>query len=181
MQSTSTNPYKSPDASPGTIPEVDRQVSFVRGFLCALPTSGIGFAIPYVVLAVLPIVQATFFGYSPVDRDADLQELPTKAMIAAIGCSIVFGLAAILNYSPARKLGIIRALLLVGLSAVFGLFVMGVAALIFDLGPRSYFSDPFFPVRCAITVSVPVVFTFLILQRVIRHKDRGGHPTPHAR
>lgn len=88
MQSTSTNPYKSPDASPGTIPEVDRQVSFVRGFLCALPTSGIGFAIPYVVLAVLPIVQATFFGYSPVDRDADLQELPTKAMMAAIGCTL---------------------------------------------------------------------------------------------
>lgn len=132
---------------------IERKPSFLRGVLFALPSSAFGFLIPYVALGALPLIRFAFFGYSAVDRDADLRELPEKALFAAIGCALVFALAAIVNYSPAWDRGFLRTLALVGLSALLGLLIMGIARLVFGLdSSRLRPFDSHLVVRCAIAV-----------------------------
>jgi putative flippase GtrA len=150
-----------------------RKVSLVRGALCALPASIVGFVIPYLVFGTIPVVRSVCFGYSTFDTDADLRELPAKALEPAVGVSFVFVLAAFVNFAPSRRIGFVRALLLAGSSALLGLATMGVATWMFDLGRRSYTFDPYVAVRCAIAIIVAIVTSFIMLQRMTRHDGSG--------
>lgn len=163
-KTATSNPYEPPDSPVEATPVIERKTSILRGVLYALPSSAFGFLVPYFALGALPLIRFAFFGYSAVDRDADLRELPEKALIAAIGCALVFALAAIVNYSPAWDRGFLRTLALVGLSALLGLVVMGIARLFFNLdSSRLRPFDAYFVVRCAIAVSVPVMVSILML------------------
>lgn len=146
------------------------RISFVRGCLFALPASAAGFALPYLLLGAIPFVRSALFQYPLVERDADLQALSMKAWAPAIGCAIVFALAAILSHMPARRGSFIRSLMFVGLFALLGLFVTAAATIAFDLGPRSYTSDPYGVARGAIAIGVLVACWGVMLYRAILAK-----------
>src|SRR5688572_23299711 len=93
------NPYKPSGVLPTPAPR--SQASLVRGIACALPAAVVGFALPFVLLSILTLVRRFAVGYPHIDMEADFQAMPSTLLWPGIGCSIIFALAAILNYSPA--------------------------------------------------------------------------------
>lgn len=141
------------------VPGPPSQPSLSRGVAWAVSAAAFGFALPYLVFSTRTLVRYYVFEYPQLDRDADLREMPDDLLYPALGCSLVFGLAAFLNYAPARRLGFVRALLFVGLAAIGGLAVTALVTAIFDLGPRSRTSDPWVRLRELIAVLVPITYS----------------------
>ena len=147
------NPYETPASTNRALPP-SSGVSVLRGIACAIPASAIGFLIPYVVVGVQPFIRHAFFGYSALDRDADLHQLPRFAFTAAAGCAMVFALAAIINYGPARRVGLVRALMYAGLSALLAGVVAIISTHLLGAVTRGHPPDPKLLIAAAIGVGV---------------------------
>ncbi len=82
-------------------------------------------------------------------------EMFIRYLYASVGCSLVFSLAAILNYAPETRLGFVRSLLFVGLSALGGILLAKVVwdNLEFFRLDASRFTVRMFPIY------VPVFYT----------------------
>ncbi len=120
--SSEFNPYSAStlelEASP------PRKVSWMRGSAWAGPCGAAGFAVPYAVATSLTLARYFFSSYSWHDVVADFHEIPQKYLAAGIGCAFVFALAAFLNFTPEKRIGYVRALMLVGLVTLAGLFAV---------------------------------------------------------
>lgn len=106
--------------------------SLVRGLGFAVAFSLVGFAIP---MTYGSIVELVAYANSPYVYPPAIEwhSVFDTFLSPAIGCSIVFGLAAILNFAPAIRLGAIRSLIFVGISAIAGVYFSAIMAFLFDL------------------------------------------------
>jgi hypothetical protein len=114
------------------------KASWLRGIVCALPAGIAGFSVPYAAYLASLAVWYYLFNYSSIDVMTDIRGMPRTYFEPGIGCSIVFALAAILNYVPAKRIGFIRALMFVGLVTLAQLFVLAILFLIFNLGAEQH-------------------------------------------
>ena len=153
------NPYESP-AHQGATHSKRPTNNLVRGFGFAIPLGILGFAIPLTVALVLQLIQTMNSSYAGSPA-SDSTSLFYEFLDASIGCGVLFALSAILNFSPRIRLGYVRCLLLVGLSAFAGAILSGVATLLFGLEQRTYTHDPWRWLRVLIAVSMPVAYTFI--------------------
>ncbi len=120
--------------------------SLVRGFAFALPVAGVGFTLPLVVLRSGVLGERYPF---------------SEAWYPAFGCGFVFGLVAILNYTPAARIGLLRAIIFVGLATMGGGLVSSIMTAIFGLQPRAYDSDPWQWLRVFVAFLIPLIYTVL--------------------
>jgi hypothetical protein len=151
------NPYR--PLAVATIHALTIRGSLLRGIACALPIALIGFAVPFVAYSILTLVRHYILAYPRIDMRDDFRGMPVTFLGPGIGCSLVFGLAAILNYSPPLRIGFVRATMFVGLAALSGIVLAAVATIVFQIGPQSYTSDPWLWLRILIGVSPPVAYT----------------------
>jgi hypothetical protein len=158
MDTGNDNPYQSPVASDlaGVEPPVSRQnrTSIPRGLAYALPLGLLGSILPFAVFSTRALMGWMLGSYLWIDVIDDFQQMPSTLVDACVGCALVFALAAIANYTPARRAGLLRSISLVGLSAVVALFFVAIGSAVFDLGPRSYTSDPWLWARIGLAASI---------------------------
>jgi hypothetical protein len=109
----SSNPYESPIAIGAQWPiRTERKDSYLRGALMAMILGAFGFCIIYgVKFAVALFAWRTSGSFS--DLKSDLL-VGFEVIPGAVILGFVFGSAAWANYFPARGLGFVRCLLLIG-------------------------------------------------------------------
>ena len=152
--------HDNPNRSPAEIGlPAGPPASLLRGLLWALPASAAAFVLLITVVSIVAVARHYVFGGARLDMQDDFRELPAKWSWPAIGVAIVFGLATILDVSPVARLGFLRAVICVGLSALVGLFGMAIASALLKLEPRSYTSDPWRWLRILISLAIPVGYT----------------------
>ena len=130
------------------------QPSLLRGIACGFLAAGIGFALPFVAISTVFFVRSNAFDPPLFDIFVDL-----PLTFSGIAFSSLFGLAAILNYAPASRIGLVRAVIFVGLSLIGSVFVIGIATQVFHLGPQTYTIDPWQGLRGLIALVVPIAYT----------------------
>ena len=151
------NPYDAP-AHKGVSRLKPHTNSLARGFGFAVPFGILGFGIPLTIGFILQFVQTTSSSYAGSPAN-DLTSLFHEFLDASIGCGILFALSAVLNFSPRIRLGYVRCLLLVGLSAFAGALLSGSATLLLGLEQRTYTDDPFRWLRVLLAASIPTIYT----------------------
>lgn len=156
MEGGQHNPYRSPGA---VVQDKQPHPCLMRGFALAVPAGVVGFVVPCVVFSATALLRHCALGSSQSDLAANFGELPKTCIAAAIGVAIVFALAAILDTSPAVRLGFLRSLIYVGGATITGAVITAIVSGLFGLGPRSYTSDPWIWLRVSIGVAVPVAYT----------------------
>jgi hypothetical protein len=164
METETSNPYESPKHQHDGNFHAGTN-SLLRGLAFAVPLSIVGFAIPLATGFIIELAKQLNSPYANPPAK-DLAYLFKTFVGPSIGCAIMFALASILNYSPALRLGLIRSLIFMGLSAFAGGIFMAVMTSLFNLEQQSYTSDPWFWLRVFLLVPVPVAYTiFHTLQR----------------
>lgn len=173
----SANPYQSPKtpSDPSSTGSVGPRISWRRGLLLAVAGGLYGYYIPLVVV----------FGISwllgiPVWRNPfhTIWGEFIAGPEAYLACSVLCAFSALLNYTPARPIGMISALRQVGTYAIIGLLL---GMVLFDLlpGTPTIAYSPFRPVvAAAILLTTAVGGIYLTLQRV--KKERADLPGPHT-
>ncbi|HEV3344499.1 MAG TPA: hypothetical protein VG125_29250 [Pirellulales bacterium] len=149
------NPYEAPT---GSGPPVGPQASLLRGLACSVPAAVAGGAVPLMASTTILLIRH-ICGDSLINVEADFHDLPKTLASPCIGCALVFGLASILNYAPPSRLGMVRAVLCVGLSVIASLIITGFLAASFGLSPRTYTSDPWAWLRVSIWGSLILAYT----------------------
>jgi len=167
MGDDSDNPY-SPPLTICPAKTFSQQTSVARGILCAVPAATVGFAIPYLI-STPTFVTRWLQDDPPAFRLDDLFSQAVRLASAAFFCALVFGLAAVVNYTPPKRLGLVRAIMFVGFAALFGVLGTTVLTVMFDLGPQTYTSDPWAGLRFAMTTSVPLCFAIGLTVWRVRH------------
>lgn len=150
----SQNPFESPRPSRETA-IVGRRASLARGVLWAIPLGTLGFVVPYVVLGVPIAVQLLLPGYSEFDGYYDVRRWLSESVYAAVGCAIVFTMAAMIQFAPAKRMGLLRAIIVAGVVTLGAMSISGFLTHVFGIDQRTY-EDPHFFARCALGVSVVV-------------------------
>jgi len=176
MQSEEQNPYY-PSVAPVAARAPHHQASLLRGFACAVPSAAAGFAVAFLMFATILLVRYLIAGETMPDPESELRRNLRGAILPSAGLAFVFGLAAILNYTPARRFGLVRSIMFVGLAALAGDMTSALAEFLFDIGPQTYTSDPWAWLRSLIVVSVPVAYT--VIHTGVRFKDREGNLAEH--
>ena len=87
----------------------------------------------------------------------------------SLGLALLFASAAIVSFAPSRPRDFVRTLLHLGGATIVGVFVMAFVSGIFDLGPRTYTSDPHALLRLAIVGAFPVFTATILILRPIPH------------
>lgn len=94
-----------------------------RGFRKSLLLGTTGFLVPVAVLGSVAACVFAFAGTHPMDRQQDIQRLPSMILTPAVGCGIVFALAAFASYTPDSGVNFIRSLLMIGSAVVLAILV----------------------------------------------------------
>lgn len=182
--SESPNPYLSSAVAASNASASAASVG--RGLLFGLLFAIVGYLMAMTGFAMVTLARYFLGGYSGrfawEDFVLDLQWWLYYGVGVAGGCAVLAGLGAVLNYGPAVRLGMVRAMLYVGLSMLAGLMVMGIAATTLDLSPQSYTSDPWGPLRLMIALSIPCTYTFVHtwIRFHIQHIEPGGESLPES-
>jgi hypothetical protein len=124
-------------------PSDDRRTSLARGFAWAVPLGVGGFCVPFLVLGLALLGRILFADMPPADRAADLRQLPANGIESAVACGLMLAFAALANFSPARGIGFLRSLVVMGVVVLVAFVATGIAIMTFGIGPRSYTSDPY--------------------------------------
>lgn len=155
-----------------------RRANLFRGLAYAVLFAAFGFTIPFAGDMAIFAVQSrrsTLDGYHEVEQRYSLQQSTDYLILPGLGCATMFALAAILNFSPATRLGMIRSLMFVGLAILAGGIVAGTISTAFDLRQRTYMDDPWSdwrgPTLFLIWFSIPVVYTIEHTFRRIRREQ----------
>jgi hypothetical protein len=143
------------------------RVSTARGLAYAAILAMFGATVPFVAFSAVSVARWAFAGYLWIDVQDDFRHMPTRLGAAAVGCALVFGLAAFANYTPPQRVGLLRSIALVGASTIAGAFFVSILSDWFGLGPRSYFSDPYRGLRIGVFILVPCLFTVVLTRRRI--------------
>jgi len=157
LEHETSNPYESPKCQNAGNFDGDTN-SLIRGLGFAVPLSIVGFAIPLSSGLIIELIGQINSPYANPPA-IEFNSLFNGVLAAAIECAIMFAFAALLNYSPAIRLGLIRSLLFVGLSAFAGMIFMAIMTLVFNLEQQSYTSDPWRWLRAFLATSIPVAYT----------------------
>ena len=133
-------------------------MNLLRGLTAAVIASVGGFAI-------YAILMWSKFGVQSLDN------LPRVLCYVPELCAVLtalFGLAAILEFTPSRRLSIAIAFVQVSGLAFLGLVVMIIAPIVFELDPVSKTSAPYLFLRISIVLAVMVAGTGLLTWRRVR-------------
>jgi hypothetical protein len=139
--------------------------SFVRGAAFAAAWAITGFTITTVLVA---------YQYGIDDPASFLQEARVQLLFPGLACGAVFGLAALLNYGSACRIGFITALMRIGSAALVGVLVMHIATFVFSLYQQSYTEDPWVYVRMAILLAFPISYATVQLRAQWRQDSIGN-------
>lgn len=99
-------------------------VHIERGILKSLLFGMVGFLIPVAVLGTIAACEFAFVETHPLDREKNIQSLPSLIFTPALGCGIVFALAAFASFTPNSGVSFLRSLLIIGSVVVLALFAM---------------------------------------------------------
>ncbi len=169
------NPYDPPQSyGVNESPSRQVEVSIIRGVGWAIPAAFLGFVIPFVVLGAIPLIRVTFFEYPEIDNDDDLRALPSQAIAAAVACSILFALSAILNFTPRYRIGFIRSLAIVGGIGLVTLIIVGTVVSALGVNTRSHRDEPnpYALLCCGLVILGVVACTCVILFVVISRQSK---------
>lgn len=155
------NPYQSP-REPSSMPAaIQRKPSWLRGIAFAIPAFLLGAIIPL-------LIPATYFLFASISGgDYDSRLFDSALTVPCIGCGVLFSMAAIRHYSPARKTGFVASLMRIGVLAIIGMVFMTLVSLTFDLEPQAYDSDPYLPLRGLLAISIPASYTYLSTRKLM--------------
>jgi hypothetical protein len=128
---------------------------------------------PFLIFAITLLARCFLQDDTIRDLVSDIRRDLWLGVGPGIGLSFVFGLAAILNYAPAKRLGLVRCIMGVGLVSLGGVALSELAASIVDIAPQTYTSDPWAWLRTLIVVSVPVAYT--VIHTAVRITRREGN------
>lgn len=167
--SPDTIPYDSSKSKAAKISKPPNQPSIIRGIGYAARFSIIGFLIPYLLGLAWAFGNYYLGTKLEFDLTLDLQRIPIYYLGAAIACAIVFGFAAILNFTPSARLGIVRSLLYVGAATIVCLIISGLATLVFGLEQRTYGLNPWLWLQVLFAV-IPLS-SYVILHTCVRCTD----------
>lgn len=161
----SANPYQSPKtpSDPSSTGSVGPRISWRRGLLLAVAGGLYGYYIPLVV--VFGIAWLTGI---PVWRNP-FQTIWGEFIAgpeAYLACSLLCAFAALLNYTPARPIGMISALRQVGAFAMLGL-LLGMTLFTLLPGPPTFEFSPHRPlIAVVILLTIAAGGIYLTAQRV---------------
>lgn len=152
--------------------------SMLRGIAWAVAAAVAGYALPFVAIMGMFYVRAFVVGLSRDEIDDALLRMSDRMrpQSAGLGCAIVFGLAAIVNFVPPVRLGYVRAVMFSGLAVIGGFFVGTIWTAAFQLQPRTYNSDPWRWYRVVATLALPVVYC--LLHTMKRCAEQGNEAEP---
>ena len=160
------NPYASPSPEVAELTLVpQRRASLARGLAASLLFAPIGIAIPYALLVGIFLLRLTI-GYHPADYVADLNRIGSDGVSAACGVGLLFAMAAFVNYTPARPIGLVHALILVGGGMIGAAFVTAIAGSMLGFGRQTYHDES----RAeAFTTVVGIFISLLCTVALTRH------------
>ncbi len=170
------NPYEPPRTAPERVasaaPFIEPQPSWTRGIYCGMLAAVIAFSLPWIFGLSWLFVLWQFLEPTPVELGDWVAQTPAMCFVAGLGIAFLFGLAGVLNYAPANRIGIVRALMYVGivtLAAAFG------ALFLLPYQHRS--NNPWLSVYTPVAMIVPVLFTFCLTHRMMRKTSRNARET----
>jgi hypothetical protein len=158
------NPYASPTPEAGVIVS-RRQVSVVRGLAYAVSWAAAVLALSF---AIVTCNNAAARAFPPDAFEMDTLMSAGDWLPPAGGVALLFALAAFVNYTPARRIGLVRALVIVGSVMIVVGFFASFTASILGLNYRSIAPDD--PRRRAvglIAISIPVLFAVVFTARLV--------------
>ncbi len=164
------NPYQSPQfpsEPPVTVP-VRPRISWRRGVLFAIAGGCYGFYIPLMAVLGIGWLMGIPVGRNPFRNFwGEILAGPD----AYFACSALGAFAALLNFTPARRIGMISALRQVGAYAMLGL-LLGVVLFAMLPGTPTYAYSPYRPhVLAVILLTIAGGGIYLTVQRVIRERS----------
>jgi len=154
------NPYQSPRETSSMPAAIQRKPSWLRGIAFAIPAFLLGAIIPLLI----PATQFLFASISGGDYDSILFD--SALTVPCIGCGVLFSMAAIRHYSPARKTGFVTCLMRIGVVAILGIVFMTLVSPTFALEPQTYDSDPL-PLRGLLAIPIPACYTYLSTRKLM--------------
>lgn len=152
MTSDPTNPYRSP-AMNTLAPAASHGASIVRGLLYAIPMGMLGFAIPF-ALRLLLVSIVYWLSDSPFPLAFHLRDNLHAWIWPSRGCALVFALAAFLNYAPAARIDLLRAIALVALAMIGGILFSSIA-----LSRETRQDDIWAWHRVLAAITIPIFYT----------------------
>ncbi|QDU92794.1 hypothetical protein [Lignipirellula cremea] len=156
------NPYQTP-VPDGVRPVRRRKASLLRGIAAGLLLAAFGYVVAVGAIAALAMARnvelRTFHGLSQfllnVWSRSSFRDL---LFPPCFGCELVLGLSGLVNYTPDKFPGLLRTMIRVGGATILGVIFMVIMTNLFDLGPRTYTSDPFEFGRLAMAALFPALY-----------------------
>ena len=129
---------------------VDYSNSLLRGVLIGIPLALCGFLVPVLIGVGLSLLRSE-------PMDAISSSWFTDCIAESIALSLVCFLAAVLNYSPAQRIGFLWCVLFVGISGVVGVVVVNVG--VYLLFERHNF--PALSVIIVVEALIPIAYALI--------------------
>ena len=123
-----------------------------RGVQKSLLLGMAGFLIPVVILGTIKACVFAFGDIHPMDLQQDLQRLPFMILPPALGCGIVFAIAAFASYVPKSGVNFIQSLLIIG-----SVVVVAILAVRYKMPGPSAWSETVVAIVAGIIASAVII------------------------
>ncbi|MGY8768521.1 MAG: hypothetical protein ACKVH8_08855 [Pirellulales bacterium] len=139
--------------------------SVLRGCLYAIPMAAIGFAITFGVCITIVIIQVSPDSpsrYYASNLIIAINGVAQTALWRGVWCAYSFGLSAFLNYTPAKRIGIVNAIINVGKVFLLGALLVYIVAVSIGVERLRFSSPEKWDLRCIVIVFlIPFIYTII--------------------
>ena len=139
--------------------------NLIRGLMYTVPASILGFIIPFGYKLFALLNECIHPGLSDFHFKNEIRNMWNEFKFASLGCSVLLGMAALLNFSLPKPMGYLKAIIQLGLLLIPGILlnsavqnIMEIGGYIRTYGPPDLFS-PYIFIGFTIMFSFTTAYT----------------------